>query len=212
MRWLWLLMYKWLFTWTIYFLVLDLFFFFSFSSIFFCAVFKDDFLFFSVWFTKLPQFTTSERKKIGRRKVNIFHRTSDFNFKSSWIFLPLSQFILSKFKRFCSQNSPIVFGSIWYAGMPQWAGGGVVRWSPLWQKNGVNPILLACKDNKKKTSNKDFSKTFNRIQLSAFDDWADKQSCERLNNNCCLVTLTCYPFFFLSSFLILFWFRRMAEG
>lgn len=55
----------------------------------------------------------------------------------------------------CSQNSPIVFGSIWYAGMPQCAGGGVVRWSPLWQKNGVNPILFACERKKKK--NKRFS-------------------------------------------------------
>lgn len=38
MRWLWLLMYKWLFTWTIYFLVLD--FFFSFASLFAFCIWK----------------------------------------------------------------------------------------------------------------------------------------------------------------------------
>lgn len=41
---------------------------------------------------------------------------------------------------------PIAFGSNWYGGIPQWAGGGVVSGSPLWQKKGGNPILFACKE------------------------------------------------------------------
>lgn len=40
---------------------------------------------------------------------------------------------------------PIAFGSNWYGGIPQCAGGGVVNGSPtpLWQKNGGSPILFA---------------------------------------------------------------------
>lgn len=67
MRWLWLLMYKWLFTWTIYFLVLDCLFScsFSFDSSGFSFEMNSK-LFFSrscscsVWLTKLPQFTSRE--------------------------------------------------------------------------------------------------------------------------------------------------------
>lgn len=48
-------------------------------------------------------------------------------------------------------NLPI-FGSIWYGGIPQCAGGGVARWSPtpLWQNKPGNPILLACIEKERK--------------------------------------------------------------
>lgn len=48
-------------------------------------------------------------------------------------------------------NLPI-FGSNWYGGIPQWAGGGVVNGSPtpLWQKKLGKPILLACLREKQK--------------------------------------------------------------
>lgn len=42
-------------------------------------------------------------------------------------------------------NLPIVFGSNWYGGIPQCAGGGVAKGSPtpLWQKKLDKPIFLA---------------------------------------------------------------------
>lgn len=67
--------------------------------------------------------------------------------------------------------------------MPQCAGGGVVRWSPLWQKNGVSPILFACKENEK------FIKEFE-------DLWDNSAAAESSINCCFIVTLTCYPFSF----------------
>lgn len=67
--------------------------------------------------------------------------------------------------------------------MPQCAGGGVVRWSPLWQKNGVSPILFACKENEK------FTKEF-------VDLWDNSAAAESSINCCFIVTLTCYPFSF----------------
>lgn len=122
---------------------------------------------FLVWFTKLPQFTISKvSRKLGEENE---HFPSHFRLLSSALFVnfPCAICIVKKNlgrKRFCSQNSPIVFGSIWYAGMPQWAGGGVVRWSPLWQKNGVNPILFACKDGERiENFIRDFTESFDEV-------------------------------------------------
>lgn len=161
MRWLRLLMYKWLFTWTIYFS------FSTFSTCSFSHIFSLDsllwwiqrfFMFRLVVFLKLPQFTTrpgkSERFSVNSSTyAGIENRTPILvnPLSVSWIFLmQLKISFLRKFWKVFSQNSPIVFGSIWYAGMPQCAGGGVVRWSPLWQKNGVNPILFAYKKQEEK--------------------------------------------------------------
>lgn len=154
MRWLWLLMYKWLFTWTICFPRSRIF-----SRIFYSCSFL---IFFNSLLCCIMYYSFIMNLRLVYKIASIYDIESRKILRKNWAFpitIPLSIFpkatnflfslivYLSKIK-FCSQNSPIVFGSIWYAGMPQWAGGGVVRWSPLWQKNGVNPILLACKKNK----------------------------------------------------------------
>lgn len=73
----------------------------------------------------------------------------------------IEHLLQSRFASFCSYLKkiccnemkcylPIVFGSSWYGGIPQWAGGGVANGSPtpLWQKKLGKPILLACKNRK----------------------------------------------------------------